>query len=163
MTIKLIAEGIGLGLILVLICAFGIKDGAVGMVHFYHKDVQDRCVRLGLTTHESIKKRAGLFKAFSIPAEMIYVLSCVYLINGARGFAEGALQIFVILSVMNLIDRFFIDEYWVGHTKAWLIPGTEDMRPYIDDHDKMLKWLMGTVGMACISLMISGIMSFIIK
>jgi len=27
----------------------------------------------------------------------------------------------VILSIMNLIDRLLIDEYRVGHTKAWII------------------------------------------
>ncbi|MCM1570141.1 MAG: hypothetical protein NC081_11965 [Roseburia sp.] len=35
---------------------FHSYDGAVGMVHMYHKDVQDRCVEIGLTTHERIRK-----------------------------------------------------------------------------------------------------------
>ena len=51
---------------------------------------------------------------------------------------------FAILSIVNLIDRLLIDEYWVGHTKAWEIPGTEDMKPYINKKDKLGKWLMGT-------------------
>ena len=33
-----------------------------------------------------------------------------------EGFGLGALL--VILSVMNFIDRFLIDGYWVGHTNA---------------------------------------------
>ena len=33
--IKLIVEGLGLGALLVLICAVGIKNGAIGMVHLY--------------------------------------------------------------------------------------------------------------------------------
>ena len=33
-------------------------------------------------------------------------------------------------------DRLLIDEYWVGHTHAWIIPGTEDLRPYITAKDK---------------------------
>ena len=37
---------------------------------------------------------------------------------------------------MNLIDRFLIDGYWVGHTNAWAIPGTEDLKPYITAKDK---------------------------
>lgn len=36
---------------------------------------------------------------------------------------------------MNLIDRFLIDGVWVGHTKAWTIPGTEDLKPYITAKD----------------------------
>lgn len=30
----------------------------------------------------------------------------------------------------------------------WIIPGTEDLRPYIAVKDKKKKWIMGTVGMA---------------
>lgn len=45
----------------------------------------------------------------------------------------------VIRFVMNLIGRFLADDYWVGHTKAWTIPGTEDLRPYITVEDKRRK------------------------
>lgn len=69
----------------------------------------------------------------------------------------------MILSVMNLIDRFLIDEYWVGHTKAWIIPRTEDLRPYITASDKKKKWIMGTVGMAVIAAGLSGIMCMILR
>ena len=60
-----------------------------------------------------------------------------------------------------MIDRLIIDEYWVGHTKAWEIPGTEDMKPYIDQKDKIGKWLMGTVGFAILSAILSGIMTLV--
>ena len=40
---------------------------------------------------------------------------------------------------MNLIDRFWVDGYWVGHTNAWEIPGTEDLKPYITAKDKRQK------------------------
>lgn len=69
----------------------------------------------------------------------------------------------VMLFVLNLIDRFFIDEYWVGHTKAWTIPGTEDLKPYIPMETKRRKWLFGTVGMAVIAAVLSGIMALIVK
>ncbi len=36
-----------------------------------------------------------------------------------------------IFMISNLFDRLFIDEFWVGHTKAWFIPSTEDLVPYI--------------------------------
>ena len=54
-----------------------------------------------------------------------------YDINGARGFWNGFWQMLVILMISGLFDRIFIDWWWVGHTKAWIIPGTEDLRPYI--------------------------------
>ena len=70
---------------------------------------------------------------------------------------------FAILSIVNLIDRLLIDEYWVGHTKAWEIPGTEDMKPYINKKDKLGKWLMGTVGFAILSMILPGIMTVVVK
>ena len=47
--------------------------------------------------------------------------------------------------------------YWVGHTKAWVIPGTEDLMPYISKAGKQKKWLFGTLGMAMISLLLAGL------
>ena len=105
--------------------------------------MQERCVRLGLTTQEKIRRNALRFKAICIPGYIAYVLVFVYAVNGARGFVAGFWQLLVILSVMNLIDRFLVDGFWVGHTKAWTIPGTEDLKPYITKQDKCKKWLSG--------------------
>ncbi len=160
--LKTIIEGLVLGVLLVLICAVGIRKGAVGMVHLYSPEVQDRCVKLKLTTHEKIRRNALLFKAICVPGYIAYVLVCVYAINGAVGFLAGFWQLLVILSVMNLIDRFLVDGFWVGHTKAWTIPGTEDLKPYITAKDKCKKWIFGTVGMAVISAILSGIMMIFI-
>ena len=87
MILQTILEGLGLGALLVLVCAVGIRKGAVGMVHLYSPEVQDRCVKLGLTTHAKIKRNALIFKAVCVPGYIAYVLVCVYGINGARGFA----------------------------------------------------------------------------
>ena len=35
MLLQVILEGLGLGVLLVLVCAVGIRKGAVGMVHLY--------------------------------------------------------------------------------------------------------------------------------
>ena len=163
MIVQVILEGLGLGILLILVCAIGIRKGAVGMVHLYSPEVQDRCVKLGLTTHEKIKRNALLFKAVCVPGYIAYLLVCVYAVNGARGFLAGFWQLFVILSVMNLIDRFLIDGYGVGRTKAWTIPGTEDLKPYITTKDKAKKWLFGTVGMAVISAVLAAIMMLFMK
>ncbi len=160
--LKTVIEGLGLGALLFLVCAVGIKKGAVGMVHLYSQQVQDRCVELGLTTHEKIRKNAIAFKIVCIPGYLAYVLICTYAINGARGFLAGFWQMLVILSIMNLIDRFLIDEAWVGHTKAWTIPGTEDLKPYITSRDRCKKWIFGTVGMMIICAVLSAIMQIFI-
>lgn len=159
MLLKIILEGVGLGTILILGCAVGIRNGAVGMLHLYHQDVRDRCINMGLITKEQISKNAKRMKFCMIMIYLFYLLFTVYVINGARGFVSAALQCFAILSILNLIDRFLIDELWVGHTKAWTIQGTEDLKPYINKRDRVKKWLAGTVGFALISLMIAGIIS----
>ena len=156
---KLITEGLLLGALLAAFCAAGIRKGAVSMVFLYHADVQERCIRNGLTTREQIKKNRRLFKGLGIPVYFAFILVSVYAVNGARGFWIGFWQMFAILFIVNLIDRLLIDEYWVGHTKAWDIPGTEDLKPYIDRKDKLGKWLVGTVGFAILSAILSGIMA----
>lgn len=163
MIVQVMLEGLGLGILLVLVCAFGIRKGAVGMVHLYSPAVQNRCVELGLTTHERIKRNSSLFKVCCLPGYIAYVLVCVYAVNGARGFVTGFWQLLVILSVMNLIDRLLVDDWWVGKTKAWTIPGTEDLKPYITAQDKRKKWLAGTVGMAVISAVLAGLMALILR
>ena len=90
------------------------------------------------------------------------MLVCVYAVTGARGFVAGFWQLLVILSLMNLIDRLLIDGYWVGRTKAWTIPGTEDLKPYITPLDAKRKWLFGTVGVAVIAAALSGLMALIL-
>ena len=163
MAVKIVIEGILLGALLVLFCAVGIHNGAVNMVFLYHQDVQDRCVKNGLITQEKIRRNMKLFKGLGIPAYLVFVLVSVYLVNSARGFWPCFWQMFAILSIVNLIDRLLIDECWVGHTKAWEIPGTEDMKPYINRKDKIGKWLIGTVGFAILCAILSGIMTLFVK
>ena len=163
MILQTILEGLGLGALLALVCAVGIRKEAVGMVHLYSPAVQQRCVKLGLTSPGRIRRNSLLFKAVCVPGYIAYVLGCVYGINGARSFAAGFWQLLVILSMMNLMDRFLIDGYWVGHTNAWAIPGTEDLKPYITAKDKQKKWLCGTVGMAGIAAVLAGIMMFLME
>ena len=160
--LKTLLEGLGLSVLLVLVCAVGIRKGAVGMVHLYSPEVQSRCVELGLTTHETIRRNKLTFKILCIPGYLAYVLAFAYAVNGARGFLSGFWQLLVILSVMNLVDRFLIDGYWVGHTNAWTIPGTEDLKPYITAKDKRKKWTFGTVGMAVVAAVLSAVMTLFV-
>ena len=162
MILQVILEGLGLGALLVLVCAFGVRKGAVGVVHLYSAQVQERCIALGLTSREKIRRNSLMFKAVCIPGYITYVLVCVYAVNGARGFAAGFWQLLVILLVMDLIDRFLVDDFWVGHTKTGVIPGTEDLMPYISPGDRRFKWSFGTVGMAAIAAALAGIMAVVL-
>ena len=158
MLLQVILEGLGLGALLVLICAAGIRKGAVDGASLQPGGAA-AVRKLGLTSPERIRRNSLLFKAVCIPGYIGYVLVCVYGINGAKGFVQGFWQLLVILSVMNLMDRLLVDSYWVGHTNAWTIPGTEDLKPYITAKDKQKKWLFGTVGMAVIAMVLAVLMT----
>ncbi len=163
MAIQIIIEGVILGALLIIYCAIGIRDGAVNMVFLYHQDVQDRCIANRLISREKINRNRLIFRSLGLPVYLAYVLGCVYVVNGARGFWPGFCQMFAILSIVNLIDRLVIDEYWVGHTRDWIIPGTEDLMPYITRREKAMKWLMGTVGFAGISALLSWLMTLVLR
>ncbi len=139
-----VIEGIVMCFILLIICVIGIANGPVGLVVFYEDDVKKRVVELGLITEERIK-RNSMITTIALFAPILFLVPVmVYFINGARDFSDLFWQMTVILWIMGLFDRIFIDWYWVGHTKAWLIPGTEDLMPYIPKKTVIHKWI-GTI------------------
>lgn len=80
-------------------------------------------------------KRLCKWDTESIPA-------LVYYVNGTRGFLEIFAQITAIYLISCVFDRIFIDWYWVGHIKAWLIEGTEDLMHYIPKKVQIQKWVV---------------------
>ncbi len=142
----IVIEGLVMCFLLLAVCVVGIANGPVGLVVLYEQDVQDRAVELGLTTKEKIKKSFVVSCIAMFLPVFTLVPFMVYCINGAEGFLEGFWQMTVILLMQGLFDRFFIDWYWVGKTKAWIIEGTEDLMPYIPVKAKIRKWL-GTLVM----------------
>ena len=155
-------EGLVMCFILLLICVIGKANGAVGLVVFYEDDVKKRVVELGLITEERIKRNSAITTAALFLPMLILVPAMVYFINGAREFMDLFWQMTVILMIMGLFDRFFIDWYWVGHTKDWLIPGTEDLMPYIPKKTVVHKWIGTVVGYPIISAVLSAIISAIV-
>ncbi len=137
----ILIEGLAMCFLLLLVCVVGIANGPVGLVVLYEQDVQDRAVELGLTTKAKIKKSFIISCITMFLPVFTLVPFMVYYINGAEGFLDGFWQMTAILLIQGLFDRFFIDWYWVGKTKAWIIPGTEDLRPYIPTKVKIGKWL----------------------
>lgn len=142
----LIVEGIVMCFVLLIICVIGIANGPVGLVVFYEQEVKDRVVELGLTTKEKIKKTSIITVIALFAPMLVLVPLMVYGLNGAAGFWNGFWQTLVILMINGLFDRIFIDWWWVGHTKAWIIPGTEDLMPYIYGKTLVKKWLGTLVG-----------------
>lgn len=155
-------EGIVMCFILLMYCVVGIRNGAVGLVCLYEDDVQNRVVELGLVTKKQIKKQFIISTIVLFVPLFTLVPYMVYGINGVTDFTEGFIQMTIILMILGFFDRFFIDWYWVGHTKSWIIPGTEDLRPYIPVKMLIIKWLGTLVGYPLIALLIAKVMTFIV-
>ena len=154
----LILECIVICFILLVPCVIVIANGVHNGVFLYEKDVQERVVKMGLITEEKIRRNMKLFKCITMPVMIAFVLWAVYGINGARGFLTPFVQIYVLAMAEGLFDRFFIETYWVGHTKAWTIPGTEDLKPYIPKKTLIVKWLVVMIGNPLIAAVLAGIM-----
>ena len=159
----LIFEGLVLSFLLLISCVVGKANGAVNMVFLYEKEIQDRVVELGLIDKNRIQKNKNNFMLFGIIPFFILLIIFVYVINKARGFKEGFIQLLIILIIEGLFDRLFIDWYWVTKTKDWIIEGTEDLMPYIYGKTLIQKWLSVIVGYPILAVIISGVMSLILK
>ena len=157
----ILMEGIVMCFVLLLICVVAIAHGAVGGVALYEEDVQNRVVELGYTTKQKIKKNLILLSVAMFLPLFTMVPFMVYFINGAEGFWNGFYQMTIIMWIMGIFDRIFIDWYWVGHTKAWLIAGTEDLMPYIPGKVIIRKWVFTIVGFPIIAAIIAGVMQLI--
>ncbi len=157
----IILEGLVMCFLLLIVCVIGIANGPVGLVVLYEKDVQERVVELGLTTKAKLKKTFIITSlALFIPV-LVFVPAMVYCFNGVTGFWDGFLQMTAIVLIQGIFDRLFIDLYWVGHTKAWEIPGTEDLKPYIPKKVVITKWLGTLVAFPMIMALIAGIIELI--
>ena len=157
LVMKLIVEGLGLGALLVLICAVGIKKGAVGMVHLYDKKVQDRVIQLGMATEEAIRKRSVRFRSLCLPAYVAYVLICVYAINGARGFLPGFQQALVILFVMHRRCRPAGRSMWAtGIWAGWLSTSPAPYANALFPHPFMICTIRSQPALASFTIGITG-------
>lgn len=143
----LLFEGVVMCFVLLIVCVVGIaQDGPVGLVTFYEQDVQDRVVQMGLTTKERIRRTTLISGAAILVPMLLLVPYMAYGVNGAHGFWEGWRQMTTIGLISGLFDRIFIDWWWVGHTRAWIIPGTEDLQPYIAGRTLAGKWIGTVIG-----------------
>ena len=157
----ILLEGLLMCFLLLITCVVGIANGPAGLVVLYEQDVQDRAVELGYTTREKIRK-SFVITCIALFAPMIVLVPLlVYGVNGADGFRDGFWQMTIIFWIAGLFDRFFIDWYWVGRTKAWLIPGTEDLKPYIPRKVLFRKWLGTILVYPLMAAALAGIMTLI--
>ena len=157
--IMAVLEGIAMCFVLLIICVVGIADGPVGMVFFYEKEVQDKAIELGLITRETINRRKRITLVALLVPQFLLVPLTVYLVNGVSDFKTAFVQMTVIYLISGLFDRLFIDWYWVGKTKTWIISGTEDMMPYIYGKTLIGKWVSTVIGFPLMAAIIAWVVS----
>ena len=77
-------------------------------------------------------------------------------------FGAAYLQALLFLEVMNIYDGIVIDKLWVGHSKFWILPGTEDL-PFVQTWTQVLKkraflaviWIAGAAIVAGIVVLLA--------
>lgn len=121
----------------ILMVKLGVGNNALNALYFYPKPVQERVYELGLTDRETVARKR---KRFMIP--FLLVLLCALLLiiglwNGIHDYWPAYWQALLFLEVMNWFDGIVIDRLWVGHSKLWVIPGTEDV-PFVQTWKQIL-------------------------
>ena len=130
---------------LILFCALfalmvklAVRNDALNALYFYPKPVQERVYNLGLTDRETVARKR---KRFMIPFMIVMLCALLLMIglwNGIREFWPAYFQALLFLEVMNWFDGIVIDRLWVGHSKLWIIPGTEDI-PFVQTWKQVFK------------------------
>lgn len=120
-----------------LMIKLGVGNNALNALYFYPKPVQERVYELGLTDRETVARKR---KRFMIP--FLLVLLCALLLiiglwNGIHDYWPAYWQALLFLEVMNWFDGIVIDRLWVGHSKLWVIPGTEGI-PFVQTWKQIL-------------------------
>ena len=157
LAILILIESLVMCFLMLITLVIGIANGPEKMVVMYEENVQERAISLGLTTKQKIRKSLIITLILLYFPILFLIPTMVYFINGARGFLNIFWQTCTISFIVNLFDRFFVDFYWVGKTKAWDINGTEDLKPYIPKKSSILKWV-GTFLITPLMALISALM-----
>ena len=130
---------------LILYCALftlmvklAVGNNAVNGLYFYPAPVRERVWALGLTDRETVARKR---KRFMIPFFLVMLAALLVIIavwNRVSGFWPAYGQALLFLEVMNWYDGIAIDRLWVGHSRFWVIPGTEDI-PFVQTWPQVLK------------------------
>lgn len=120
-----------------LMVKLGVGNNALNALYFYPKQVQERVYELGLTDREMVAQKRKRFMTPFLLVMLCVLLLIIGLWNGVHDFWPAYWQALLFLEVMNWFDGIVIDRLWVGHSKLWVIPGTEDI-PFVQTWKQIL-------------------------
>ena len=153
---------------LVLFCALftlmvkiAVGNNALNGLYFYPKPVQEKAYELGLTDRETVAKKRKLFMTAFFAVMATALISIIRVWNGIQSFWTAYLHALIFLEVMNWYDGIVIDRLWVGHSRFWVIPGTEEI-PSVQTWPQISKkrgiltliWIAGAVIIAGIVVLL---------
>ena len=129
---------------------YSVRGGAINGLYFYPKAVQERAFEIGLTDREAVKKQRKRFMTLFYIVMLTALVLIITVWNRVSDFKTAYLQALLFLEVMNIYDGVVIDKLWVGHSKFWILKGTEDI-PFVQTWRQVLKkrsflaliWIMG--------------------
>ena len=144
-----------------LMVKLAVGGSALNGLYFYPKPVQEKVYVLGLTDRETVARKR---KHFMIPFFLVMLSALALIIglwNGVRRFWPAYWQALLFLEVMNWYDGIVIDRLWVGHSRFWIIPGTEEL-PFVQTWPQVMKkrailtliWIVGAAVVAGIVILL---------
>lgn len=144
-----------------LMVKIGVGNNALNGLYFYPKPVREKVYALGLTDRETVarKRKRFMIAFFAVMAAALILIIRVW--NGVHAFRQAYLQALLFLEVMNWYDGIVIDRLWVGHSRFWIIPGTEAI-PFVQTWPQVLKkriilsviWIAGAAVIAGIVVLL---------
>jgi len=143
---------------------YSVRGGAINGLYFYPKAVQERAYEIGLTDRETVKKQRKRFMTLFYIVMLTAIVLIIAVWNGVSDFRTAYLQALLFLEVMNIYDGVVIDKLWVGHSRFWILKGTEDI-PFVQTWAQVLKkrsflaaiWLIGAAIVAGIVVLLANV------
>jgi hypothetical protein len=121
-----------------LMVKLGVGNSALNGLFFYPKPVQEKVYALGLTDREMVGRKRKRFMTVFFAGMAAALLLIIRVWNGVCGFLPAYWQALLFLETMNWYDGIVIDRLWVGHSRFWVIPGTEEI-PFVQTWPQVLK------------------------
>ena len=153
---------------LILFCALftlmvklAVGGSALNGLYFYPMPVQEKVYALGLTVRETVARKRKRFMILFFLVMLSALVLIIGLWNGVRRFWPAYWQALLFLEVMNWYDGIVIDRLWVGHSRFWIIPGTEEI-PFVQTWPQVMKkrgiltliWIVGAAVVAGIVVLL---------
>ena len=143
---------------------YSVRGGAINGLYFYPKAVQERAYEIGLTDRETVKKQRKRFMTLFYIVMLSALVLIIAVWNHVSDFKTAYLQALLFLEVMNIYDGVVIDKLWVGHSKFWILKGTEDI-PFVQTWAQVVKkrsflaliWVIGAAVVAGLVVLLAKI------